>query len=67
MKYITLDDLAQTIRTNIWKVPRDIDFIITIPRSGTIAGSIISEFLNVPIVDIDSFVAGVKPYGGGAR
>ena len=65
MKYITLSDLSNTIRKNIWKRPRDIDFIITIPRSGTIAGSIISEFLNVPLIDIDSFVAGVKPYGGG--
>ena len=65
MKYITLAEMAKTIRDNIWKVPRDIDFIITIPRSGTIAGSIISEFLNVPLIDIDSFVAGIKPYGGG--
>ena len=65
MKYITLAEMSRTIRDNIWKIPRDIDFIITIPRSGTIAGSIISEFLNVPLIDIDSFVAGVKPYGGG--
>lgn len=65
MKYVTLSDLATTIRKNIWKVPRDIDFIITIPRSGTIAGSIISEFLNVPLIDINSFAEGVKPSGGG--
>ena len=65
MKYITLQELTQTIRQNIWKIPRDIDFIIAIPRSGTICASIISEFLNVPLIDIDSFVAGVKPYGGG--
>ena len=38
---------------------------MTIPRSGTICGSIISEFLNVPLIDIDSFVSGIKPYGGG--
>lgn len=65
MKYVTLSDLSQTIRKNIWKIPRDIDFIMTIPRSGTICGSIISEFLNVPLIDIDSFVSGIKPYGGG--
>ena len=57
--------MATTIRNNIWKVPRDIDFIVTIPRSGTIAGSIMSEFLNVPTIDIDSFVFGAKPTGGG--
>lgn len=65
MKYITLNDLSKTIRTNLWKIPRDIDFIMGIPRSGTICASIISEFLNVPLIDIDSFVAGVEPYGGG--
>lgn len=65
MKYITLADMSKTIRDNIWKIPRDIDFIITIPRSGTIAGSIISEFLNVPLIDINSFIEGVKPSGGG--
>ena len=65
MKYITLNDLSNTIRNNIWKIPRDIDFIIAIPRSGTICASIISEFLNVPLIDIDAFVGGVEPYGGG--
>ena len=65
MKYITLEDLSKTIRTNLWKIPRDIDFIMGVPRSGTICASIISEFLNVPLIDIDSFVGGIKPYGGG--
>lgn len=65
MKYITLEDLSRTIRTNLWKIPRDIDFVMGIPRSGTICASIISDFLNVPLIDIDSFIAGVKPYGGG--
>ena len=65
MKYITLSELSKTIRENLWKIPRDIDFIITIPRSGTIAGAIISEFLNVPMIEIDAFINGVKPTGGG--
>ena len=65
MKYITLNELSKTIRENLWKIPRDIDFIITIPRSGTIAGAIISEFLNVPMVEIDAFINGAKPTGGG--
>lgn len=65
LKFVTLADLADTIRKNLWKVPRDIDYIVSIPRSGTIAASIISSFLNVPLIDINSLVAGVKPYGGG--
>ena len=64
MKYITLHDLTTTVRNNIYKIPHDIDFVIGIPRSGIIVGSIISEFLNVPLIDIDSYCAGSKPTGG---
>lgn len=64
MKYITISDLSTTIRNNIWKIPRDIDFIIGVPRSGMIAASIISSHLNVPLINIESFISGLKPYGG---
>lgn len=64
MKYISLDDLTKTIRKNIHKVPRDIDFIIGVPRSGMIAASIISSYLNVPLIDVNSFIAGLEPTGG---
>ena len=64
MKYITLSDLSDTIRKNIWKIPRDIDFIIGIPRSGTICASILSSYLNVPYIDVDAYIAGLTPYGG---
>lgn len=65
MKYITLNDLASTIRKNLHKIPHDVDFVIGIPRSGTIVASIISEYLNVPLVDLDSFCKGGLPVGGG--
>ncbi len=64
MKYISFDDLTHTIRKNIWKIPRDIDFIIGVPRSGMIAASIISSYLNVPLIDVNSFIAGLEPTGG---
>lgn len=65
MKYITLDHLVSVIRKNLHRIPHDIDFVIGIPRSGTIVASIISEYLNVPLVDLDSFCRGVLPTGGG--
>ena len=64
MKFITLADMASTIRRNIHRIPHDIDFVIGIPRSGIIAASIIAEFLNVPLIDLDSFVFGASPTGG---
>ena len=67
MKYITVSDLSNTIRKNLWKIPRDIDFVIGIPRSGMLCASLISSYLNVPLIDIKSFTVGegIKPYGGG--
>jgi len=64
MKYITISDLSETIRKNLWKIPRDIDFIIGVPRSGMIGASMIASFLNVPLIDVNSFINGLEPYGG---
>lgn len=64
MKYITISDLSETIRKNIWKIPRDIDFIIGVPRSGMIAASMIASYLNIPLIDVNSYVAGMSPAGG---
>ena len=64
MRYMTLNDMMQTVRRNIWKIPHDIDFVIGVPRSGMICGSVVSEFINVPLIDLNSFVQGVEPSGG---
>lgn len=64
MTYITLDDLNNTIRKNLYKIPHDIDFVVGIPRSGMIVASIISELINVKLIDIDSFCNGCQPTGG---
>ena len=53
MKYITINDLSETIRKNIWKIP-----------SGMISASIIASYLNVPLIDINSFSKGLEPWGG---
>lgn len=64
MHYITFTDLITTIRTNIHKVPNDIDFVIGIERSGMIVASIISEYINVPLIGLEAFVNGCKATGG---
>jgi uncharacterized HAD superfamily protein len=64
MKFITLADLARTIRENMHKVPHGVDFVMGVPRSGVLAASMIAEFLNAPLIDVDSFVFGASPTGG---
>lgn len=59
MRYISVAELDNTIRNNLHRIPHDVDFVIGIPRSGIIVASIISTLINVPLIDIDSFCAGL--------
>ena len=56
MRYIKLSDLCNTIRNNIYKIPHDVDAVIGVPRSGMIAASIVSEYLNIPLGDVNTLV-----------
>ena len=64
MKYVTIAELNQTIRTNFYRIPHNIDFVIGVPRSGMLPATIIAEYLNVPLTDLNSFVNGQRPSGG---
>lgn len=64
--YITLSDLMLDIRKNLSKIPHDIDAVIGVPRSGMIVASVISELINVPLTDLDSFVKN-QTFSGGHR
>ncbi len=64
MKFITLSEMNNIIRDNFYKIPHDVDFILGVPRSGVIPANIIAELLNVPAVDVESFIGGAKPCGG---
>lgn len=66
MNYRSLADLARCVRNNLQSIPRDVDLIVGIPRSGMLAGSIVSLLLNIPIVDLNSFIEN-RPIQGGAR
>lgn len=56
INYITYSDLAKDVRENIWKIPHDIDVVLTIPRSGLIPGIMIAEYFNIPITTVDILV-----------
>ena len=58
MVYRTLSDLCLLVRSNLHKVPHDIDLVVGIPRSGMLPASMIALYLNKRLADIDSFVEG---------
>ena len=62
--YISYNQLMDDIRNNLWKVPRDTNLILSIPRSGTIVASIITKHLNVNMMAIQDFCDVIESGGG---
>ncbi len=66
MYYRSFSDLNQIILKGLPKVPRDIDLIVGIPRSGMMPANLLALYLNKPYTDIHSFANG-HIYTAGAR
>lgn len=66
MYYRSFSDLNQIIIKRLPIVPRDIDLIVGIPRSGMMPANLLALYLNKPYTDIHSFVNG-HIYTSGAR
>ncbi len=58
--------MNDAILKKLHQVPRDIDLIVGIPRSGMLPANLLSLYLNVKYTDIDSFIEG-RVYGAGQR
>lgn len=56
MNFVTFEELNNCIYSNLGKLPRDIDLIVGIPRSGTMVGNILALYLNLPFTDVDNFI-----------
>jgi hypothetical protein len=67
MHFRSYADLAHTLTTQLGRVPRDVDLIVGIPRSGLIPATVLSLGLNVPMTDIDGLLAGRLVITGAAR
>lgn len=65
--YRSVADLSYIIRKKLYKVPRNIDLVVGIPRSGTLAGSLIALSINRRYCDLPSFLASVEPMHGSTR
>jgi len=57
MQYRSYNDLARAVTCNLHKIPRDVDLVVGIPRSGLLAGTLIALSKNIPLIDLDGFVS----------
>lgn len=53
LNFITTSMLNNTIYKNISKIPKDVDLVVGIPRSGLLVANLIALYLNVKLTDIE--------------
>jgi glycosyltransferase involved in cell wall biosynthesis/uncharacterized HAD superfamily protein/hypoxanthine phosphoribosyltransferase len=58
MNYKSYRDLSLTINRNLHKIPRDIDLVVGVPRSGMLPATMIGLIFNKPVVALDSYLDG---------
>jgi uncharacterized HAD superfamily protein/hypoxanthine phosphoribosyltransferase len=58
MNYRSVADLNDAILNNLHKLPSEVDVVVGIPRSGLIAANLLCLALNVPMADVEGFLAG---------
>lgn len=58
MNYRSIADLNRSVKSLIPKLPRDLDLIVGIPRSGLLVANLLSLYLNLPLTDVDGFCEG---------
>jgi uncharacterized HAD superfamily protein/hypoxanthine phosphoribosyltransferase len=66
MYYRNITDLNNIILKRLSIIPRDIDLIVGVPRSGMLPANLLALYLNRPYTDIHSFLNG-HIYKAGAR
>ena len=66
INYRSLADLGATIQRNLFRIPRDIDLVVGVPRSGLLAANILSLNLHRPLTDVEGLIAG-RLLGSGMR
>ncbi len=64
MQYRSFEDLSRLIHGYNLNCLQDFDLIVGVPRSGMIPAYLFGLILNLPVIDIESFIAGVDPYVG---
>jgi orotate phosphoribosyltransferase len=53
VNYRSINDLNEDVKAFVHKLPRDLDLIVGIPRSGLLVANLIALYLNLPFTDVD--------------
>ncbi|WP_462380527.1 phosphoribosyltransferase family protein [Pseudomonas sp. Marseille-QA0892] len=67
MNYRSVNDLARLVSQHASQLPRDIEVVVGVPRSGMLAASIIALKANLPLTDLYSFIRNDELKKGSTR
>lgn len=67
MNFRTIAQLNEHIVSSLSMVPRDIDIVVGVPRSGMLAATILALHLNKPLTDVEGLLAGRLMQSGKSR
>jgi uncharacterized HAD superfamily protein/adenine/guanine phosphoribosyltransferase-like PRPP-binding protein len=56
INYRSIKDLNETIKRSLFTVPKDVDLIVGLPRSGLLAANLIALHLNLPFTDFEGLI-----------
>ncbi len=65
--YVSIAQLSIEIRNQLYRISRDVDLIVGIPRSGMIPAYLIGLYLNRMVTDIETFLANGAAGHGSTR
>jgi len=63
-QFRNVEQLARCVRSNLYKIPPDVDLIIGVPRSGLLPAVLIANHLNLPHITLSDFLAGRSTSAG---
>lgn len=66
MNYRSIADLERCVFSNLHKIPKDVDLIVAIPRSGLLVATMVALHLNLPLTDLNGVITG-RVFTGGRR
>jgi uncharacterized HAD superfamily protein/hypoxanthine phosphoribosyltransferase len=67
MNYRSIADLNDCLIAGLAKVPRDVDLIVGVPRSGMLPATMLALHLNVALTDVDGLISGKLMQHGVSR
>lgn len=67
INYRSYAQMHRLLRSAAYEIPKSVDLIVGVPRSGIAPAVALASHLNTPYLSLTEFIAGLEPYSGKTR